>query len=114
MSSDSGAKFLDAIIGLALLFFITVPLGALAMTWTLETIWDWYLVPEFGEGPSNRSWFGISFLASAVFSFMTEAKKSDPEESVVLKALALTCHRVVLALILLGMAGVVRWMAGWQ
>lgn len=112
MSTDSGAKFLDAVIGMTLFFLVTAPLVVLMTVFACDTIWGWYLAPTHGAGPSQREWFGIALLWEALRSHTSP--KRDDEESVIIFMLKHTAKNGVRMGVLLVMAAIIRWMAGWQ
>jgi hypothetical protein len=36
--------------------------GALLQALTMSKIWDWFLSPQYGGGPSNAAWYGLSVI----------------------------------------------------
>lgn len=111
MSTDTGAKFLDAIIGLTLFFLFTAPLVVLMTAFSCETIWDWYLAPAYGEGPSTREWFGVALIWEALRTHTSP--KRDDEESVIVFMLKAAAKNGLMMSVLLLMAAIIKWMAGW-
>jgi hypothetical protein len=44
-----------------------VPVNALVSTWGLGRLWDWFLSPQYGVGPTSAAWFGIASAFGTVF-----------------------------------------------
>jgi len=107
--SDSSG--LDIFIGLALAFLVAAPICALVTAATAETLWAWFMAPQYGRGPSMAAWYGVSLLVA----LMTARVKRErvETESVIAAAIVEILACVFIALALLATAALVRKMNGW-
>lgn len=64
MSKDYSAS--ELILVVVISFLIAAPLNALIYAGTLEILWRWFLIQEYGTGPSLKAWFGISTIFSVL------------------------------------------------
>jgi hypothetical protein len=92
----------------ALLSPFTGMLRALAY----RLLWSWFLAPQYGEGPTLQTWFGIGVLYS-LFSFR-QARAGELPKNVVWHAV----ENAIVGLLVLGTAIVAAAMArvvwGWR
>lgn len=108
MSRENSA--LDIIIGITLAFLVCAPVCALVTAWGAGVVWDWFLLAEFGKGPSAAAWFGVSLIAGLMLHGV--ARKAAPEDSGVIATITiLTIGHVLAVLMCLASAYVVRAVA---
>lgn len=102
---------LDFFIGIAIGTFVTAPLSALICAWAAGTLWDWFLRPQYGAGPSGPAWFGIATIASIVLvGPLSRLKKDDLDASIITKALGYLLGVAITMPIVVGSAWIVRAM----
>ncbi len=102
---------IDACIGLVLFFVVAAPVCAGITVYTASTLWDWFLAPQYGAGPSHAAWYGIAMLV-AMLTISLARTKTD-FDGLVESALFEILKALLVATVTLGMAFVVREMNGW-
>lgn len=95
-------------------FFIAIallPVGALFGAWVYSELWHYLLAPQYGQGPSYESWFGISCIWGLLTQAMIPDKKNEKET--VSDFFADVIVSYVKRLFALGLALFVRAVLGW-
>jgi hypothetical protein len=104
-----GESFLSAITGLLIIFVITGPLNAVIYAKTASVLWDWFLMKEYGSGPSTAAWFGISTIVG-----LLHIKKSHEfEGSLLARALFMVLLTLLLCGVTLASAWLTKAIVGW-
>lgn len=100
---------LDFFIGLAVATFVTAPLSALLVSWAAGTMWDWFLRPQYGAGPSSAAWFGIATIAGIVLvGPLSNLAKEERNGSVTAKSIGYLLGIAIVMPVVVGSAWVVR------
>ena len=88
------------------------PFTGMLRALTYRLLWNWFLAPQYGEGPALQTWFGIGVLYS-LFSFH-QARSGELPKNVVWHVV----ENAIVGLLVLGTAIVAAAMArvvwGWR
>lgn len=79
----------------------------------LQAIWGWFLEPQYGVGPSIRSWFGAGMLFTLFVSSLKSAKAKPDDMSRFAFWLRSILFTLMMQGALLLTAGWVRIVWGW-
>jgi hypothetical protein len=107
--SNNDESVLSIFVGLAIILIISGPLNAVIYAKTAGILWDWFLLKEYGSGPSTAAWFGISTIVG-----LLHIKKSYEFEGPILARAFLA---IFIALFLCGLTLAAAWttkaIVGW-
>lgn len=100
---------LDFFIGLAVATFVTGPLSALLVSWAAGTMWDWFLRPQYGAGPSAAAWFGIATIASIILvGPLSGIAKDNQDAPITAKSIGYLLGVAIVMPLVVGSAWIVR------
>lgn len=96
----------------ALVVAILSPFTGMLHALTFRLLWSWFLAQQYGEGPTLRTWFGISAITSLLAGIRhAESKNSGESLS------AMIANSVFVSALLLGVViatgAVARMIWGW-
>lgn len=88
------------------------PFTGMLRAFAYQLLWNWFLAPQYGEGPALQTWFGIGVLYSTV-SFRQASSGELPK-----KIIWSVVESAIIGLLVLGAAIVAAAMArvvwGWR
>lgn len=88
-------------------------LHALAQAATLSKLWEWFLQPSYGRGPTYAAWYGICVCVSVLFyGFFVNLQRAPQEKGAVAALIRVAALLVVLP-ILLAVSWCTGQMFGW-
>jgi len=64
---------------LLVVLFVISPITALVSAKIADTLWNLLLAPQYGDGPTYQSWYGISLLSAYVLFGMRSSEPDDGE-----------------------------------
>jgi hypothetical protein len=108
----SEQRSLDAFLGLVLLFFILIPLSALAEAGAAQLLWRWFVAVQYGAGPTMPAWYGLFMIAGIAHLGLRE-KKLPEAEGYTLLVLFQFAHALLTIGFMLAAATLVRVIVGW-
>lgn len=80
---------------------------------TYRLFWDWFVAPQYGDGPTLQTWFGIGTLVTLLKFRQETSSKGFPRNPV-----RLTIESAIVGILILGGAIVAAAMArviwGWR
>ena len=111
--NGSKVSGLDIFVGLVLAIMLVMPINAVLYANTAVVIWDWFLTPQYGSGPSLAGWYGISIIVGLLTIHLNSRKDETEVDSVTAVAIISVVKAVIVCLLTLGSAALVRTIAGW-
>lgn len=72
---------------LAVVAAISSPVTALIGCAACRLLWGWFLAAEYGDGPSNGAWFGVSTILGMIVQASTPRKTGDGSQDTTLSSL---------------------------
>lgn len=100
-----------------LIALVISPITALMSAATMSKLWEWYVVRDYGAGPSYASWFGLSVILGIAIgpSLMNVAEKPvDEKVSPIARVIVRTLSVWIAFPIVLFMAWVVGFALHWH
>lgn len=97
-------------------FLLTIAIGlvvALAQAATLAKLYAWFVMPQYGVGPSLATWYGISTIATLLIVSGTSHIKSTAAEKSWGQIFTDVVGRLIGLPILLGLAWLAGKLFGW-
>lgn len=106
--NNESSPVLNSLNVLLLMVALLLPLELL-QAWACGHLWQWFLAPQYGAGPSLMGWLG----AGLVFTLLSTRPKSkkDAEPVTIARVLKGAALRAVWILVVLGFAWVLRAVA---
>ncbi len=98
------------------LALVMAPINALVSTFVLSQLWEWFVLRDYGDGPSRAAWFGLSTIFGVVMLPMLinmPDKPEDPNTNPLLKVLFRGIAVWTGLLLLLGFSWVVGFALHW-
>lgn len=103
---------------LAFLFIVLLsPVSALLFSAVLSLVWKWFILTQYGPGPSYQTWYGISLLWQLLSWTIAKEKTTDISDkniSVVARSVIATLVNWILIGIVLLVSLFVRFALGWS
>ena len=60
-------------------FCVSSVVSALVHAWAMTKIWSWFVMAEYGTGPSMGAWFGISAILTLIISAATSTLQTKTD-----------------------------------
>lgn len=104
---------------IVLCMILAIPLLSLLSALIYRTAWDLTLSTQFGDGPTLKSWFGVSLVTKMLFQASREDGDNDdddktrPAKERLLKIIRGTVFMYGLQVLFLLVAWATCWTLGW-
>lgn len=97
----------------AIVVLVASPLFAFLSALIFRALWNITMAPQYGDGPSLQSWFGIALLVGLMTSHLRPQKPKDKEDTFYRRIAAMVGDYLGRGLVLL-FAAVCCWALGWS
>jgi hypothetical protein len=99
----------------ALIGVLLTPFTGIVRALVFRLMWSWFLAPQYGEGPTLQTWFGIGVLHGMIFTLPRAQEKPDTLPKNVIRHVI---ENIITGLLLLGLmivaAAMARIIWGWR
>lgn len=86
--------------------------GIVYAAWTIQTLWEWFMIPEWAEVPKTSTVYGILLMLALVRSYNVVMSVSEWEEDVeqtVQRALDSAVAGLITITVFLAFGGILSW-----
>lgn len=97
---------------LVMFLFLLTPVSALLTAKIFSIAWGLLLAPQYGDGPTYQSWYGVACMTSLITRNLA-TKQTEPSESVVGSAIRDIIASYAGMGVIVGIAAFVRFAVGW-
>ena len=99
-----------------LLGIVVSPITALISAATMSKLWEWFVLRDYGVGPSYAAWFGMNFILMVAVSpwLLGLAKETTDEKSALMRVINRTLGTWFGFAAMLGIAWIVGFALHWN